>query len=217
MGSVSGQGGLGRILSSRPYVWLRPDFIPPLSFLVVKDAQTGLSRILVEPHLINAEFRKAWMLFFCRSGHPVVTPDQFPNFVGHLLLQEPFLDLPRITGRDLQDPRLRPGSLLHWILRMFFLGQVVISCMLWLLMSFKSVDTVVRSILDCALGRLGLPDWFRKVYFSFHSQVRLRFKLAAGLGELWCRDGGFPQGCPLSIVFIEALHVPWCRHLGCFA
>ena len=29
----------------------------------------------------------------------------------------------------------------------------------------KSFDTVDRSILDCALGRLGLPDWFRKVYF----------------------------------------------------
>ena len=77
----------------------------------------------------------------------------------------------------------------------------------------KSFDTVDRSILDCALGLLGLPDWFRKVYFSFHSQVRLRFKLAAGLGELWCRDGGIPQGCPLSMVFIVALYVPWCRHL----
>ena len=56
----------------------------------------------------------------------------------------------------------------------------------------KSFDTVDRSILDC-LGRLGLPDWFRKVYFSFHRQVRLRFKLAAGLGEPWCRDGGIPK------------------------
>ena len=77
----------------------------------------------------------------------------------------------------------------------------------------KSFDTVDRSILDCALGRLGLPGWFRRVYFSFHSQVRLRFKLAAGLGEPWCRDGGIPQGCPLSMVFIVALYVPWCRHL----
>ena len=77
----------------------------------------------------------------------------------------------------------------------------------------KSFDTVDRSILDCTLGRLGLPDWFRKVYFSFHSQVRLRFKLAAGLGEPWCRYGGNPQGCPLSMVFIVALYVPRCRHL----
>ena len=62
----------------------------------------------------------------------------------------------------------------------------------------KSFDTVDRSILDCALG---------------HSQVRLRFKLAAGLGEPWCRDGGIHQRCPLSVVFIVALYVPWCRHL----
>ena len=77
----------------------------------------------------------------------------------------------------------------------------------------KSFDTVDRSILDCALGRLGLPGWFRRAYFSFHSQVRLRFKLASGLGEPWCRDGGIPQGCPLSMVFIVALYVSWCRHL----
>ena len=31
----------------------------------------------------------------------------------------------------------------------------------------KSFDTLDRSILDCALGRLGLPDWFRRAYFSF--------------------------------------------------
>ena len=77
----------------------------------------------------------------------------------------------------------------------------------------KSFDTVDRSILDCAPGRLGLPAWFRKVYFAYHSQVRLRFKLASGLGEPWCRDGGVPQSCPLSMVFIVALYVPWCRHL----
>ena len=76
----------------------------------------------------------------------------------------------------------------------------------------KSFDNVDRSILDCTLGRLWLPDWFRKVYFSFHIQVRLRFKLATRLGER-CRDGVIPQGCPLSMVFIVALYVPWCRHL----
>ena len=43
------------------------------------------------------------MHFFCRSGHPTVTPDQFLDFVGHLLRQQPCLDLPRITVRDLQE------------------------------------------------------------------------------------------------------------------
>ena len=77
----------------------------------------------------------------------------------------------------------------------------------------KSFDTVDSSILDCVLGRLGLPAWFRKVYFAYHSHVRLRFKLPAEHGEPWCRDGGIPQGCPMSIVFIVALYVPWCQHL----
>ena len=62
-------------LGSRPYAWLKPDFVPPSPFLFVKDAQTQSSRILVEPHLIHAEFRKAWMPFICRSGHPVVTSE----------------------------------------------------------------------------------------------------------------------------------------------
>ena len=43
------------------------------------------------------------MPFFCKSGHPVVTPDHFLDFVGHLLPREPHLDLPKITGRDLQE------------------------------------------------------------------------------------------------------------------
>ena len=76
----------------------------------------------------------------------------------------------------------------------------------------RSFDTVDRDILDCALGRLGLPAWFRRVYFSFHRDVRLRFKLAAGLGVAWKRDGSIPQGCPLSMVFIFALYTPWCRY-----
>ena len=90
-------------LGSRPYAWLGPDCVPPSPFLVVKDPQTQSSQIWVEPHLIDAEFRQAWMPFFCRSGHPVVTVDQFLDFVGHLLPQEHQFDLPRITGRDLQE------------------------------------------------------------------------------------------------------------------
>ena len=85
--------------------------------------------------------------------------------------------------------------------------------MSWFADVIKSFDTVDRSILDCALGRLGLPEWFREAFFPFHRQVRLRFRLATGLGEHWCRDGGIHQGCPLSTVFIVALYVPWCRHL----
>ena len=74
---------------------------PP--FLVIKDPQTQTSGILVEPHVKDDEFREARVPFFCRSGHPVITVDQFGGFVGHFLPQEANLELPRITGREQQE------------------------------------------------------------------------------------------------------------------
>ena len=46
----------------------------------------------------------------------------------------------------------------------------------------KSFDTVDRGVLDLVLSSLGLPGWFRHAYFVYHAHVRLRFKLASGLG-----------------------------------
>ena len=78
----------------------------------------------------------------------------------------------------------------------------------------KSFDTVDRKILDRVSSSLGLPGWFRHAYFEYHSHVRLRFKLASGLGEPWTRDGGILQGCPLSMMFIVALYLSWCWYLA---
>ena len=64
------------------------------------------------------------------------------------------------------------------------------------------------------MSSLGLPGWFRHAYFEYQAHVRMRFKLASGLGEPWTRDGGVPQGCPLSMMFLLALHLPWCRYLS---
>ena len=61
---------------------------------------------------------------------------------------------------------------------------------------------------------MGLPGWFRHAYFEYHSHVRLRFKLAVGLGQPWTWDGGILQECPLSMMFIVALYLLWCRYLG---
>ena len=58
----------------------------------------------------------------------------------------------------------------------------------------KSFDTVDRGVLDMVLSSLGLPGWFRHAYFEFHSHVRLRFKLATGLGQPWTRDGEYSSG-----------------------
>ena len=78
----------------------------------------------------------------------------------------------------------------------------------------KSFDAVERGILDRVLSSLGLSGWFRHAYFEYHAHARLRFKLASGLGEPWTRDGGIPQGCPLSMMFTVALYLPWCRYLA---
>ena len=78
----------------------------------------------------------------------------------------------------------------------------------------KSFDTVDRNILDCVLSSLGLPGWFRHVYFEYLARVRIRFKLSAGLGEPWTRGGEIPQGCPLSMMFIVALYLPFCLGLA---
>ena len=88
-------------LGSRPYAWFRLT----LSLLhpVIIDKEARISRILVEPHLIDAEFCKAWMPQFCWSGHPVVTVDQFLVLVDPFLPEEPVLDMPRITGLDLLE------------------------------------------------------------------------------------------------------------------
>ena len=103
---------LGRVLGSGPT-------LSPSPHLVLKDPVARTSRILVERHLIDAEFRKAWMPFFCRSRYPVVTVDQCVDFVHPFLSWEAVLDLPRITGQDLLDTarakKSSAGGLDGWV------------------------------------------------------------------------------------------------------
>ena len=88
-------------LSSRPYKWLRPDLVPPAPYLVCDHRQTpGGSGILVQPSLIDAQFRKAWMPFFRRGERDPVTPHGFLDFIGDFLEQAAFIDMPVLTGED---------------------------------------------------------------------------------------------------------------------
>ena len=90
--------------TSRPYQWLRPEFVPPALYLLCKpqDSPNG-SGILVQRALIDAHFRKAWMPYFRREGHPVVTVQAFLDFVDDHLPQEPFLEFPMLTGEKLYE------------------------------------------------------------------------------------------------------------------
>ena len=112
--------------------------------------------------------------------------------------------------------RLKLGIPLLSILKRFLVPSGVVDSDVHLFVAdvVKSFDTVDRGVLDLVLSSLGLPGWFRHAYFELHARVRLRFKLASCLGEPWTRDGSIPQGCPLSMMFIVALYLPWSRYLG---
>ena len=84
------------------------------------------------------------------------------------------------------SPVLMLGTPLRWILKRFLSGATQGHVHVFaadIVVSFVLIQSVDRGILDCALGRLGLPNWLGEANFAYHAQVRLRFKLAAGLGE----------------------------------
>ena len=89
-------------LSSRPYAWLRPDYVPPSPFLVLRILLLSLLRLLLNLILLMLSFVKPGCLI---SVGLVILKFllKFLDFIGQFLPQENVLDLPRITGRDLQE------------------------------------------------------------------------------------------------------------------
>ena len=83
-----------------PYRWLRSDLVPPAPFLVCDPGvTTGGSGILVEPHAIDEQFRRAWMPFFCRGDRGTADLDAF-----------------RAVAEDLVPLLLRSGFLLSRVI-----------------------------------------------------------------------------------------------------
>ena len=296
--------------------WIREDpLVHPFLQCEPHSTPDG-SGVLSDPNQIDAEFRKAWLPYFCRSGQKEISLDEFGFEVDGWLPLLPEVHLPRLTGQMLADvvhrKNVSAGGLDGWGWRVFKvlpvswfdelariltkiedlgvwpdglldayitmipktdgnvtpLGQRPLSVLpvvyriwasarmgqldgwfkswvpdsvfsagggrgsveawytsaldieevlsaatdsrvhLFVADVVKSSDTVDRGILDRVLSSLGLPGWFRHAYFEYHAHVRLRFKLASGLGQSWTRDGCFPQGCPLSMMFIVALYLP---------
>ena len=104
--------------------------------------------------------------------------------------------IPKVDG-DATPLGQRPLSVLPMVYRIWASARMVQPPDVHLFVAdvVKSFDMVDKCVLDRVLCSLGLPGWFRHAYFEFHSHVRLRFKLATGLGQPWTRDGGIPQGC----------------------
>ena len=103
-------------LGSRPYALLRPDLVHPSSFLFIKDPETQSSRILVEGHLTDAEFRKAWMFFSVGLDIQLLQWTCFRVFVGHLLPRRPILSFRGSRGASCKKLRgLKSLPLVGWM------------------------------------------------------------------------------------------------------
>ena len=93
-----------------PYRWLRPDLVPPAPFL---QCERGLtpdgSGVFSDPNQIDAEFGKAWLPYFFRSGHRGTSLDEFGFEVDGWLPLLPEVHLPRLTGQLLADVVHRKG------------------------------------------------------------------------------------------------------------
>ena len=93
-----------------PYRWLRPDLVPPAPFLQCDPRLTpDGSGVLSDSNQIDAEFRKAWLPYFCRSGQRETSLDEFSFEVDGWLPILPEIHLPRLTGQMLADVVLRKG------------------------------------------------------------------------------------------------------------
>ena len=96
--------------SVHPYRWLRPDLLPPAPFLQCGPHRTPVgSGVLSDPNQIDAEFRKAWLPYFCRSGQRETSLDEFGFEVDGWLPLLPEVHLPRLTGQMLADVVHRKG------------------------------------------------------------------------------------------------------------
>ena len=66
--------------------------------------------MLADPARIDEEFRKAWLLHFCRSGQRDTSLEEFDREVDGWLPLLPEVHLPRLTGQMLADVVQRKGA-----------------------------------------------------------------------------------------------------------
>ena len=93
-----------------PNKWLRPDLVPQAPFLQCKPHLTpGGSGVLADLAKIDEEFRKAWLLYFCRSGQREASLEEFDAEVEGWLPLLPEVHLPCLTGQMLADVVQRKG------------------------------------------------------------------------------------------------------------
>ena len=84
----------------------------------------------------------------------------------------------------------------------------------WLLMLSSLLILLIGGFWIGSLAAWGCRPGLGMLIFCIMLKFGFGSSLASGLGEPWTRDGGIPQGCPLSMMFIVALYLTWCKYLG---
>ena len=81
-----------------------------------------------------------------------------------------------------------------------------------LLLTWLSLSTLLIVVLwNWFWGVWDFLSGFVELILAIMLTFASGFKLACGLGSPWTGEGGIPQGCPLGMVFMVALYLPWCR------
>ena len=88
-------------LTSHPYQWLRPEFVPPAPYLVCNPQDSpNRSEILVQRPFIDAHFRKAWMPYFVGKGTPLSPLRPSLTLLVIIFLKRPFWINPSLLVRS---------------------------------------------------------------------------------------------------------------------
>eukprot|EP00973_Karenia_brevis_P067161 9339367-Karenia_brevis.AAC.1 len=60
---------------------------------------------------------------------------------------------------------------------------------------------------------MGIPARLMRPLRSMYGQLRRRFKILGGVGDEFVCTNGILQGCPISVILVNALMAVWARHV----
>ena len=77
----------------------------------------------------------------------------------------------------------------------------------------KCFDLIPHSILLNLMAELGLHKKILGPMHSMYCNLRRRFKFVGGVGDEFVATNGILQGCPLSVIFVNALMSIWSKSI----
>ena len=76
---------------------------------------------------------------------------------------------------------------------------------------FKCFDQIPRELIYMLALHLGLDPKILFAYRRFQENLQMRNAIAGGLGKQFMKPCGIPQRCPLSMMFIALIMLPWLK------